>query len=80
MNPLLELQNRKQAVWLDYIRRDLIRGFDDDETGLARTVKRWPISQKTRICVIEPINRPWESESQKTLMEVSDAEDGRRTF
>jgi len=24
MNPLLELQNRKQAVWLDYIRRDLI--------------------------------------------------------
>ena len=24
MNPLLELQNHKQAVWLDYIRRDLI--------------------------------------------------------
>ena len=24
MNPLLELQNRKQAVWLDYIHRDLI--------------------------------------------------------
>lgn len=24
MNPLLELQDRKQAVWLDYIRRDLI--------------------------------------------------------
>lgn len=26
MNPLLELQNHKQAVWLDYIRRDLIVG------------------------------------------------------
>ncbi|MFN7995423.1 MAG: transaldolase [Bryobacteraceae bacterium] len=26
MNPLLELHNHKQAVWLDYIRRDLIVG------------------------------------------------------
>ncbi len=26
MNPLFELQNRKQSVWLDYIRRDLITG------------------------------------------------------
>lgn len=26
MNPLLELQNHRQAVWLDYIRRDLIVG------------------------------------------------------
>lgn len=26
MNPLLELQNHKQAIWLDYIRRDLILG------------------------------------------------------
>jgi len=26
MNPLLELRNQKQSVWLDYIRRDLITG------------------------------------------------------
>lgn len=26
MNRLLELQNHNQAVWLDYIRRDLVRG------------------------------------------------------
>jgi transaldolase len=35
MNPLLELQNHKQAVWLDYIRRDLIVGG-----GLRTLVER----------------------------------------
>ena len=28
MNPLLELRKRGQSIWLDYIRRDLIRNGD----------------------------------------------------
>lgn len=33
MNPLLELRRHKQSIWLDYIRRDLVRGGDRDEAA-----------------------------------------------
>ena len=50
MNPLLELQNHKQAVWLDYIRRDLIVGGGlrklVDEDGLRGVTSNPTIFEK----------------------------------
>ena len=50
MNPLLELQNHKQAVWLDYIRRDLIVGGGlrnlVDEHGLRGVTSNPTIFEK----------------------------------
>ena len=50
MNPLLKLQNHKQAVWLDYIRRDLIVGGGlrklVDEDGLRGVTSNPTIFEK----------------------------------
>lgn len=50
MNPLLELQNHKQSVWLDYIRRDLIVGGGlrklVDEDGLRGVTSNPTIFEK----------------------------------
>jgi hypothetical protein len=40
-------------------------------------VKRWPISRKTRIFVVEPAHQAFEPTVQKRSAELRDAEDDR---
>lgn len=62
------------------IDREVFIRLDDDETAFICTVKRWPISRKTRIFVVEPAHQAFEPTVQKRSAELRDAEDDRGGF